>query len=140
MILVIFLSQTVGINDEDNHKTIIWNEGELLYMDGYIKVDEVIVDSSSIDIDDETWICFNNNFNNQSIKLSTNVSNTVTIVNENEKEISSFKCFDSNVSDYALSVELRSENISVFTWSLHAAPDDFSEDEVIATITHSLLK
>ena len=70
MILVIFLNETVGIN-EDNHNTIIWNEGELLYMDDYIKVDELIVDSSSIDIDDETWICFNNNFNNQSIKLST---------------------------------------------------------------------
>ena len=44
------------------------------------------------------------------------------------------------MSDYSLSVQLRSENISVFTWSLHAAPDEFSEDEVIATITHSLLK
>ncbi len=140
MIFVIFLNQTVGINDEDNHNTIIWNEGELPYMDDYIKVDELIVDSSSIGIYDEIWICFNNSFNNQSIKLSSNVSNIFTVVNENEKEISTFKCFDSNVSDYSLSVEMRSDNISVFTWSLHAAPDGFSEDEVIATITHSLLK
>lgn len=137
-VFVIFLNQTVGINYDDNHNTVIWNEDGLPYMNNYIKVDELVVDSSYVDIDDETWTCLNDSFNNQLIKLTTNVSTTFIIVNENE--ISSFKCFDSYVPDYSSSVELRSENISIFTWSLHAAPDNFSEDEVIATITHTLLK
>ena len=111
--------------------------GEFPYVEDFIMIDEFIVGTSSIRYHNTTSICSSRNFNNQSSKLS-NVS--ITPITINEGEGISFQCLAFDVSDYPFMLGMEPENISTFTWSLHAAPDGFSEDELIATIAHSLLE
>lgn len=138
IILWNLINQTLGVSLRNNHSSIIWSLGEFPYIEDYLKVDELSVTTSLIRMDNKTSICLGKNFNDQPTNLS-NISIAPTTSNKEEKRIP-FECFISNVSDNLYNIGVRQENISVLTWSLHAAPDGFSEDEVIATITHSFFE